>query len=94
MEKKVRLDLVDTHKLEFVVGAIDLLMKDLLDLKDEINPIIHSKSISKFAARLSPTETDVEKIKRLIISFEINSNNLKRSSKEALASLEASLETS
>jgi len=94
MEKKVRIDLIDTRKLGFVVEAIDLLVKDLLNLKDEINPIIHSKSISKFAGRLSPTKTDVEKIKRLIISFEINSNNLKRSSKEALASLEASLETS
>ena len=92
MAKTVKIDQVDTRKLEYVVETIDLLIKDLLDLKDEVNPIIHSKSISKFAARLTPTEENVKRIKRLIISFEINSNNLKRSSKEALVSLEASLE--
>ena len=72
MVKTVRIDKVDTRKLEFVVEAINLLMKDLLDLKDEVNPIIHSKSISKFAARLIPTEENVKKIRRLIISSEIN----------------------
>lgn len=91
MVKIVRIEKVDVSKLNPVVDNVELLIKDLLDLKDEVTSVIHSKSASKYAAKLMFNKETVDRIRALILKSEVHSANLKKCSNEALATLEASL---
>ncbi|MDP3989642.1 MAG: hypothetical protein Q8Q01_00375 [archaeon] len=91
MVKLVRVEMLNKSKLECTVKAIGLLMKDLLDLRDEINPIIHSMGTSKHAAKLIPNESRVNQIRTLFANTELHSRNMQKFAKETIASLEVSL---
>lgn len=91
MVKTVKTELVDIRKLELAITAVDLLMGDILGIKEGFNRVLHARSSPKNAATLLSNEKDIAKLKKFLLSSELHSKNMQKFSKEALASLEASL---